>query len=76
MTALDDRPASDTAGPGFAAGFDAGYRAAEAWAVLARRVRDRADRVRGPIPQPVARPQPDAEMWFTADEWSAWAGAE
>lgn len=47
---------------------------AEAWGALTRRIRADASRIRRSIPEPVDRPQPDDEMWFTADEWASWAG--
>lgn len=80
VTALDARPAQPATVPGYAEGFAAGYRAAEAdvaeaWAVLARRIRSDASRVRGPIPEPRTRPQHDDSIWFTAAELASRAGA-
>lgn len=83
MTALDDRPtmlaeAVQRERDAYLAGREDGYAAAEAdmathWAALGRRIRADAERISGPIPQPVARPQSDDSIWFTAAEWANWA---
>lgn len=84
MTALDERStalaeAAKRERDAYLDGRADGYLEAQAemaaqWAVLARRIRGRADRIRGPIPEPVTQAQADDSIWFTADEWAAWAG--
>jgi len=80
VTAIGGRGPLDADAIQYADGFAAGYRAAEAeiteaWAVLARRIRLRAERASGPIPEPRVREQPDAEIWFTAEELAERDGA-
>lgn len=65
---------------GFADGHAAGIVRAEReiaqeWACLARMIRRDAERLRRPVTDPAERPQRDDSMWFTADDWAAWAGA-
>ncbi len=72
---------SDAYGFGYRDGYEAGLRAAHAemaqwWATLAATVRADANRLKSTVPEPVARSNgsSDDSAWFTAAEWSAWAG--
>ena len=83
VTAIDDRSAALAEAAkrerdAYLAGRADGYREAEAdmaahWGTLARSIQRRADRIRGPIPEPRVRDQHDDSIWFTAEEWANWA---
>lgn len=81
MTAVDEQSAALTEDlqrerAAYLAGrADAESDMAAHWAAIARTIRDGADRVRSPIPEPRAREQRDADIWFTAEELAARDGA-
>ena len=62
---------------GYAAGVAAAERElAEHWSRLAASIRRDANRLKRPVPEPVARSNDsdDDSIWFTAHEWASWAG--
>ena len=92
MTALDERRTAAASTDleracreAFLTGYVLGHRhgiedaeahMAESWAVLARRIRQSADRLTGPVPEPATRPQPDDSIWFTRAERESWLNSD
>lgn len=54
---------------------DAEADVAARWGALARSIRRRAERIRGPIPEPSVRERHDDSIWFTAAELAVRDGA-